>query len=53
MTLRRLLDDLHRLGSADAALDRDVDLATILDYCAVSGIEGAGEEYVKVLRGHG
>lgn len=50
MTLRQLLDDLHRLGNADAALDKELDLVTLLDYCAVAGIEDAGEWYVKVLR---
>lgn len=49
MTLQRLLDDLERLGREDAILEEDIDLETLMDYCAIIGLDGAKDIYFKLI----
>ena len=42
VTLRRLLDEIHRLGMEDGELDDEVIVEDILDYCAMAGVAKAG-----------
>lgn len=50
MTLNELLKDLERLGKEDGALEEEIDLETLLDYCAIAEVEGASTAYVLGLK---
>lgn len=54
MTLRTLLDEIHKMALEDGELDDEVIVEDILDYCALAGVDGASEAYANtVIRGVG